>query len=412
MRISTTLGDFSIDVFSDAAREWLDAERTLLASRGVLPLPHRTGWTAAYPGRDHLFVVIRRASSGTVCEGFVVQLLTSRALPFHRVMRVERFGAATDPQVQRAALFSIAEIARRLPRVLRAHVEHFSIDEHVRREIAASAEALGFRRSATPRCSTQTLIVDLVPDESTVLAALPKKTRRDIRSAARHPVEVRPIVDQAYEPRLTALLDETLRRTGGVGDSPDWGALLRLTRDHPHAARLVGLVRTNMDGPDALLAFAFGRHHGDHAEYATAGSTRRSDLKLPMAYPLVWDLMCWAKRHGARYFDLGGVSDGHLEDGDPVGGISDFKRYFSQQRVAVGAEWIYEPNRLSAAAARMVSSTAASLRGIRGAVGRPRDVLASRLVSTRQLGTASPIADDGDGRSAMVATAREDVSHR
>ena len=411
MHISTTFGLFSISIFPDAAPEWQDAERALLARRRALPLPHRSGWAAAHPNRPHLFVVIREPS-GAVREGFAVGVLASRALPGYRVLRVERFGAATEPQVRQAALFAIAEIARRLPRVLRAHVELYSIDGEVRADIAASAEALGFKRNSTPRCSPQTLIVDLRPDEEAMLAALPKKTRRDIRSATRHPVEVRPIVDLVYEARLDALLEETLARTGGAGDSPDWRAMLRLTRDHPHAARLVGLVRTDASGPDALLAFAFGRHHGDHAEYATAGSTRRSDLRLPMAYPLVWDLMCWARRHGALYLDLGGVSDGHLDDGDPLGGISDFKRYFSQQRVSVGAEWVCEPHPVPAAAARMVGASVTSLRRLRDAVRRSRDVVVSRAAPARQPGTASPTPRAIEGRTPMAATGREEANHR
>ena len=57
---------------------------------------------------------------------------------------------------------------------------------------------------------------------------------------------------------------------------------------------------------------------------------------------------------------------GHLKEGDPLGGISDFKRGFSSTIVAVGEEWTLEPNRLRSQLAAALSSASSRVsRGLR-----------------------------------------------
>lgn len=360
MRASMTYKDFCIDVLFEVGVERERVERTLLEAGIALPLQHRMAWTCAHPESESWFAVVRDRS-GAAHAAFAVEVASSRALPGYRILRVEHFGAAATAGAREAALFAVGELARRCPRVLRAYVEVFSPVAAVRAGIARVAPPLGFKPSLHGRCYRNTLLVNLLPPESEVYAALPKKTRRDIRAAARYPVEVRPITELKYRERLANLLRETMSRTGGVYDEPTWEALILLANRLPNCSRLVGLFRTDTCEPDALLAFAWGRHHGDHADYATAASTRRTELRLPLGYPLVWDLICWAKRNGAEYLDLGGVSEGSLTDGDPLGGISDFKRYFSRTQVTVGAEWIMEPRWLPSVTANAISSTAALL---------------------------------------------------
>jgi hypothetical protein len=135
-----------------------------------------------------------------------------------------------------------------------------------------------------------------------------------------------------------------------------WAEILALSEERPELSRVVGLFRSDRDGPTGLLSFAWGCHHGDHAHYATAASTRRTDLRIPMAYPLAWDLMLWARRNGATTFDFGGITMGSSGGDDPLGGISDFKRRFTDRVVEVGEEWIFEPSPWRARAARWVSA--------------------------------------------------------
>jgi lipid II:glycine glycyltransferase (peptidoglycan interpeptide bridge formation enzyme) len=75
----------------------------------------------------------------------------------------------------------------------------------------------------------------------------------------------------------------------------------------------------------------------------------------------MWDLIVWAKRAGATWFDFGGVTAGTAGSGDPLGGISDFKRLFSKERAEVAEDWVLEPRKLVARLARLVRSGAAWL---------------------------------------------------
>jgi lipid II:glycine glycyltransferase (peptidoglycan interpeptide bridge formation enzyme) len=127
------------------------------------------------------------------------------------------------------------------------------------------------------------------------------------------------------------------------------------------------MFRTDATGPKALLAFAWSHHHGDHAHYDASGSTRNTDIKAPLAYALIWDLCLWAKQHGATWFDFGGITAGSAASGDadPVGGISDFKRYFSKTVVSVGEEWMLEPRPLRAKLARSISRAISYVSGLR-----------------------------------------------
>jgi lipid II:glycine glycyltransferase (peptidoglycan interpeptide bridge formation enzyme) len=110
-----------------------------------------------------------------------------------------------------------------------------------------------------------------------------------------------------------------------------------------------------------MEAFLWVCNHGDHVEYRAAGSTRRTDVRIPYGYLLAWEMIQWAKAEGAEWFDMGGVT---LAGGDEpeLEGISRFKRYFSRNVVEVGAEWVFEPFPLRARVATLVSSGASEIR--------------------------------------------------
>jgi hypothetical protein len=68
----------------------------------------------------------------------------------------------------------------------------------------------------------------------------------------------------------------------------------------------------------------------------------------------------FAEEH-RRGFDMGGAVPADARD-DPRVGISDFKRRFSKEMVAVGAEWEFEPHPARAAVARWLSDAATRIR--------------------------------------------------
>ena len=94
--------------------------------------------------------------------------------------------------------------------------------------------------------------------------------------------------------------------------------------------------------------------------YFAGASSRPRDLpRLQIGYPLMRDLIVWAKRAGATWFDCSGVTAGPAGSGDPLGGVSDFKRMFTKQTTDVAEDWVLEPRKVMARLAALVSTSAA-----------------------------------------------------
>jgi len=336
-------------------------ERGLRDAGRALPLPHRSSWASVqHRPNDHWLLQVQDAA-GRPYGAVGLQISPSRALPGHRLLRVERFGPGIPPAAHAAVLKGLISLARRDQRVLRLYIESLAFEVNVRTGLETMLETAGFVRLPSPRSYEHTLVLDLEQDEESMLASFHRTARQNIRNIPRYQVRVAPIVDPEQFARLNEIAAETFARTGGRYTPIDWAPIAAVGMHEPEASRLVGLFRTDREGLASLVAFAWACQHGDHAHYSLAGSTRVADRRIPLLYPLIWDLILWAKRGGARFFDFGGVTAGSLASDDPLGGISDFKRYFTETLVQVGAEWSYEPRPGRAQAARMVKSASTML---------------------------------------------------
>ena len=186
--------------------------------------------------------------------------------------------------------------------------------------------------------------MDLTPTQDCIFRSLHPTARRHIRAIDKLPACVRPITDPKAEKQISALISEPMERTGGTVSRVDWANRITFSAIHPTLSRIVGLYAADKDDGERLLAFAWGRIHGRYAQYSTAASTRNDNFRIPMGYALAWDLICWAKQQEVCTFDFGGITQGsHDNEDDPLGGISDFKRYFTTNRKMVSSEWIHEP---------------------------------------------------------------------
>jgi hypothetical protein len=313
----------------------------LLAGGVHLPLSYRPAWREAGLGEGWLIAAQRQ--NGTVAALLSVDLTPTRALPLHRIARAERVGAAAEPEALMAAITAAATAAIAAQNVLRFEVSTFHRDASLRARLGAHLESLGFSAVSEPemRVYRNTAAVDLRADEPTLMAGLHKTARRHVRAIDKNPVRLGPI-EPRHAAAVEALVRETRSRTGGAYSPRPWARLIGFSHDHPELMHWVGLFH---EPSDELVAFASSHHHGDYATYADAGSARRDDLKLPLGYALVWDLICWARSQGAVWFDFGGITDGSYGDGkDPTGGISDFKRYFRGEQIEVASEWLLEPH--------------------------------------------------------------------
>lgn len=335
-------------------REQVECE---LEKSGLRPhLFDRVAWNRLRAFGEPWLLVIRDESG--VCRGAVALAAhRSRALPGHVIIRAERCGALLPSELSQAAASGLRALARSR-RVLRLTIELFARDIGERAQFAAALAEQGFTRVTQPHHYDITLRVDLTPSETEILGSFSRMARRHIKNLAQSEFELRVITDPRYVPRLDALADEAMQRTGGDTLDHEHPAMIELSRTAPELSRLVGIFRRGDANLDSLVAYAWGGLHGDYSGYDAGAAGRIAGVKLGFSYPLLWDLMCWAKAQGANWFDMGGVSAGGLESDDPVGGISDFKRYFSKDTARVAEDWTLEPRPSRLAVARMVSAGA------------------------------------------------------
>ena len=361
-----------VELIHNPGTAWETAERELDARGTPLSLYHRTGWARAMASGSSSFFVAVRDDDDRCRAGFAVESSRSRALPGHRLLSIMRLGmgiGGLDDAALRKAIDALRGTVARDRRVLRVSVDVYGLDPGERARTGNTLKDAGFTRVPTTRSYERTLLLDLRPSEEALFAALHKNARQGVRNIGKFPVRISTAASVAIAARLQELSDETRERTGGEHRPIDWRSFIEMSNAMPDRSRIAVLERTDVTGPAAIIAFAWGCSHGDAAEYSESGSVRVSDMKISTSYALLWDLITWARRGGARIFDLGGVTVGNTASDDPLGGISDFKRRFSQHEVEVGEQWelISAPIRATIAAAVGRSATF-----IRSALNRVR----------------------------------------
>lgn len=331
------------------------AEEALLASGRHLPF-HVRAAVAGLPGAEPSILLFCRDAAGRPVGAVGVTSRPARGLGALVVLRAAHVAMPADEGAAAALAAALEAELAATPRAVRLDVELFDRDLMRRRPFAEALAARGF--TPTPvNGYVRTIAVDLRPDEDAILASFSRSARRNVRALDKHPVTLRPIVDEALIPRIEALYRETFARTGGAVVMPDFRLPIASTRTAPHVSRFSGLFRDDDPSPEGLVAFAWGQHHGDRAEYSHGASSRQPDLKVPLVYPLLWDLMSWARREGAVWFDMGGVTLGtDASPDDPLGGISDFKRFFSEEMVEVTEEWSLAGRSMLARLARRLAA--------------------------------------------------------
>ncbi len=336
-----------VDGFS-AARD--AAERMLSENGVVLPVPQLARWQRAHRTSDSVLLVVEDARS-VVIGALSAAISWSRALPGHRIYRVERF-ASVSAAADAALAAELGRIARRDPLCLRLVVEIFEADADARNRLRAEIERQGFVRTGTSRRYTRTFAVDLHGTEEELYARLNKTVRKNVTLAAKKGLELRPITDPRFASRIASLVGEAFRRTNAVASARPWAQIILLSASNPQQSRILGLFDPKTDGEDSLVSVAWGCAHGPYATYEAGASVRRPDLKtVPLGFAPLWELIAWARREtAAGWFDLGGGPS--AEDHDERPGITAFKRHFSDNLVEVGEEWQLEPHRVRSSLAR------------------------------------------------------------
>ncbi|MGH7623035.1 MAG: hypothetical protein ACREMU_11895, partial [Gemmatimonadaceae bacterium] len=243
---------------SDRAR----AEASLEELGLVLPLAQRALWLQARGSDDALMIVARNDGDRPVAATGV-SIALSRAMPGHRLYRVERMSAAQRDDVDDALLLALMNAARRDASCLRVSIEVFERDDTRRARLSRILREHGFVGSVEMRSYERTLALELSPGADALLAGLAMKVRRNIREPAKRGLEIRRVSDLALAPRLEALLRETYERTGGVAPQLPWATVIALSEREPHRSRISGLFDPAAPGPDTLIGYTWGAVHGD-----------------------------------------------------------------------------------------------------------------------------------------------------
>jgi len=247
---------------------------------------------------------------------------------------------------QLAGLLATLDRAARSRGAVVLTVEPDLPDEPLHRE---RLRALGFHpapfSAIQPR---RTLVVDISPDEETILAAMKSKTRYNVRLAARKGVTVREATE-ADLPAFHALMAATAARDRfGVHAPAYYEAAYRLFVPQDRARLL--LAEVEEEPVAALMVFALPPRAWYF--YGASGDAHRE--KMP-TYLLQWEALRWAKSLGCTTYDLWGVPDedeATLEAEftrrrDGLWGVYRFKRGFGGHLVRSVGAWdrVYAPLR-------------------------------------------------------------------
>ncbi|AFL89042.1 hypothetical protein Terro_2806 [Terriglobus roseus DSM 18391] len=343
---------------------WRAVEADTLRSGTLLPLWHRAAWAATQPQNSSFLVDVPTPTGPKT--SVVVQRDSSRSLPGHVLLRVQRFGHGWPTDTWESTIRQLSEIARSDKSVLRLNLEIFLRgDQESMREIL---RAKGFV-PAPPRSYHHTLTLP-VDQSDEVLLSTRKSLRKRLRDGEKFGVVVRALTDTQFAGALTALQQKAMERSGGSFRIPDWPAILKFSVENPALSRVIGLFPSAEEvEAQNMLGFAWGCMHGDHAEYRAAGSAdlRPEHRSLSISHPLLWDLVRWTRDSGGTWFDMGGVTVSEGGD-DPLAGISATKRILSDTVEEVGEEWMLEPQVWKSRLAKSLGSLA----GKAASLARPR----------------------------------------
>lgn len=146
----------------------------------------------------------------------------------------------------------------------------------------------------------RSILIDLRPDEESLLNTMKQKTRYNVRLAAKKDVVVTPSDDLDAFCNLMKITGE--RDKFGVHDEKYYRKAYDLFRP----LNRVQLFLATFNGlPLAgLMLFTLGKR----AWYFYGGSSNDERNRMP-TYLLQWEAMRWAKAHGVEEYDLWGVPD-------------------------------------------------------------------------------------------------------
>ena len=191
--------------------------------------------------------------------------------------------------------------------------------EEEEKKLADWLKAHGCQRGR-PLFTKYTFQVDLTKSEEELLAKMHPKTRYNIRLAERKGVKVvEDSTEKGFEEYLR-LREETLKRQGFYDHTEEYKRLMWETL---RPAGIAHLLKAVFRGKTlaAWIVFLFGE-----AIYYPYGASTREHREVMASNLLMWEIIRWGKRQGAKVFDMWGSLGPQPDPKDPWFGFHRFKQ--------------------------------------------------------------------------------------
>jgi peptidoglycan pentaglycine glycine transferase (the first glycine) len=200
------------------------------------------------------------------------------------------------------------------------------------------SEAILQAASVPPVQPLRTIMLDLTPDEKTLLAQMKEKWRYNVRLASRRGVTVRVADSPADVQRWYQLLQTTGERDEfGIHTCEYYMRVWELFRSRNE----VQLLLAEHDGQ--LLAGIFAGIFGRQALYLYGASSNEQRHLMPN-YLLQWEAIRQVRQQGALLYDFCGIPETDAET-EAMAGVYRFKRGWGGRVVQFpgGYQQVYRP---------------------------------------------------------------------
>ncbi|MGB1286066.1 MAG: lipid II:glycine glycyltransferase FemX [Aggregatilineales bacterium] len=202
--------------------------------------------------------------------------------------------------------------------------------------LKTSLKNRGWRYSDDQVQFRNSVVIDLTPDEDTLLMNMSQNTRRKVRTAAKKDVVIRegtpgdiPMLYDLYS--VTGQRDDFLLRPYEYYETL-WSTFMQ-----------AGLAQVFIAEYENIpIAHVVLFHFGKKCIYFNGASSNNERKRMPN-YALQWRAIQWAKAQGYTQYDMWGAPTDFIED-DPLWGVYQFKRGFRGDVTRYVGAWDYAPN--------------------------------------------------------------------
>jgi lipid II:glycine glycyltransferase (peptidoglycan interpeptide bridge formation enzyme) len=194
-----------------------------------------------------------------------------------------------------------------------------------------------FSRAGADIQPPDTVLIDIVPNESDILVHMKSKWRYNIRLAAKKGVTVRR-TDVNELPKFYEILKKTAKRDGIAIHSIDYYQMLFFhCHDYPQGGQETALYLAEHEGE--ILAGAVVLLRGKEAVYLYgASSDNKRNFMAP--YLVQWKAIIDAKTKGCAVYDLFGIPPSE-DSNHPMAGLYRFKTGFGGRVIHRPGSWDY-----------------------------------------------------------------------